>query len=160
DFKRLTAGETVKAMDGKDVTPDMVLEAPMKGQGFAVLAIPSLEHVSGFLERPEWQSDELLDNVQIFYWIFGRGVFDDPSIQEFIKSKPHIRHLVMGADISPNMITYESYAALFTKLHRLDPARFPVLHTLLVNKAGLDRAKALLTDYKEGKIQHMTPELW
>ncbi|KAG7123929.1 Aspartate kinase FUB3 like protein [Verticillium longisporum] len=127
DFKRLTAGETVKAMDGKDVTPDMVLEAPMKGQGFAVLAIPSLEHVSGFLERPEWQSDELLDNVQIFYWIFGRGVFDDPSIQEFIKSKPHIRHLVMGADISPNMITYESYAALFTKLHRLDPARFPVL---------------------------------
>ncbi|KAF3354269.1 Pectinesterase [Verticillium dahliae VDG1] len=32
--------------------------------------------------------------------------------------------------------------------------------TLLVNKAGLDRAKALLTDYKEGKIQHMTPELW
>ncbi|CRK16290.1 hypothetical protein BN1723_010919 [Verticillium longisporum] len=112
-------------MDGKDVTPDMVLEAPMKGQGFAVLAIPSLEHAPGFLERPEWQSDELLDNVQIFYWIFGRGVFDDPSIQEFIKSKPHVRHLVMGPDISPNMITYESYAALFTKLHRLDPARFP-----------------------------------
>ncbi|PNH49209.1 hypothetical protein VD0003_g7927 [Verticillium dahliae] len=127
DFKRLTAGETVKAMDGKDVTPDMVLEAPMKGQGFAVLAIPSLEHAPGFLERPEWQSDELLDNVQIFYWIFGKGVFDDPSIQEFIKSKPHVRHLVMGPDISPNMITYESYAALFTKLHRLDPARFPVL---------------------------------
>ncbi|KAL9944599.1 hypothetical protein D7B24_006269 [Verticillium nonalfalfae] len=32
--------------------------------------------------------------------------------------------------------------------------------TLLVNKAGLEHAKTLLTDYKEGKIQHMTPELW
>ncbi|KAM0324326.1 hypothetical protein ACHAQA_008106 [Verticillium albo-atrum] len=127
DFKLLTAGETVKGKDGKDVTPDMVLEAPMKGQGFAVLAIPSLEHVPAFLERPEWKSDELLDNVHVFYWIFGNGVFDDPSIQEFIKSKPNVRHLVMGPDISPNMITYESYAALFTKLHRLDPTRFPVL---------------------------------
>ncbi|KAM0275110.1 hypothetical protein ACHAQH_007548 [Verticillium albo-atrum] len=127
DFKLLTAGETVKGKDGKEVTPDMVLEAPMKGQGFAVLAIPSLEHVPAFLERPEWKSEQLLDNVQVFYWIFGKDVFDDPSIQEFIKSKPNVRHLVMGPDISPNMIAYESYAALFTKLHRLDPARFPVL---------------------------------
>ncbi|KAM0324323.1 hypothetical protein ACHAQA_008102 [Verticillium albo-atrum] len=32
--------------------------------------------------------------------------------------------------------------------------------TLLVNNAGLERSKQLLTDYKEGKIQHMTPDLW
>ncbi|KAG7115006.1 NADH:quinone reductase like protein [Verticillium longisporum] len=157
DFKRLTAGETVKAMDGKDVTPDMVLEAPMKGQGFAVLAIPSLEHAPGFLERPEWQSDELLDNVQIFYWIFGKGVFDDPSIQEFIKSKPHVRHLVMGPDISPNMITYESYAALFTKLHRLDPARFPVLQFDNTFR-GIPKVDGLTVEVgRTGMKAHMLP---
>ena len=32
--------------------------------------------------------------------------------------------------------------------------------TLLTGSAGLERAKTLLTDYKQGKIQDMTPELW
>ncbi|VUC32011.1 unnamed protein product [Clonostachys rosea] len=32
--------------------------------------------------------------------------------------------------------------------------------TLLAGKTGLERAKTLVTDYKTGKIEHMTPELW
>lgn len=32
--------------------------------------------------------------------------------------------------------------------------------TLFTGSAGLDSAKRLLTDYKQGKIQNMTPELW
>ncbi|KAK2039924.1 tricarboxylate carrier [Colletotrichum somersetense] len=32
--------------------------------------------------------------------------------------------------------------------------------TLLVGSTGLEQAKALLTDYKQGKITSMTPELW
>ncbi|KAK1579422.1 sideroflexin-5 [Colletotrichum navitas] len=32
--------------------------------------------------------------------------------------------------------------------------------TLLVGSTGLEQAKALLTDYKEGRIPSMTPELW
>ncbi|TDZ23899.1 putative mitochondrial transport protein fsf1 [Colletotrichum sidae] len=32
--------------------------------------------------------------------------------------------------------------------------------TLLVGSTGLEQAKSLLTDYKLGKIPHMTPELW
>lgn len=32
--------------------------------------------------------------------------------------------------------------------------------TLLAGKTGLENAKALVTDYKTGKIEHMTPELW
>ncbi|KAK0389214.1 hypothetical protein NLU13_2789 [Sarocladium strictum] len=32
--------------------------------------------------------------------------------------------------------------------------------TLLAGKTGLDRAKQLITDYKTGKIEHMSPELW
>lgn len=32
--------------------------------------------------------------------------------------------------------------------------------TLFAGSSGLEHAKTLLTDYKQGKIQHMTPELW
>lgn len=32
--------------------------------------------------------------------------------------------------------------------------------TLLTSSAGLERAKSLITDYKQGKIAEMNPELW
>lgn len=32
--------------------------------------------------------------------------------------------------------------------------------TLLVGSTGLEQAKSLLTEYKQGKIPSMTPELW
>lgn len=32
--------------------------------------------------------------------------------------------------------------------------------TLLVNNAGLEKAKQQLGEYKQGKIAQMTPELW
>ncbi|EDN97672.1 hypothetical protein SS1G_12526 [Sclerotinia sclerotiorum 1980 UF-70] len=36
----------------------------------------------------------------------------------------------------------------------------PASQTLLVNSAGLEHAKSLISSYKQGKIQEMTPELW
>lgn len=39
------------------------------------------------------------------------------------------------------------------------PADFS-LRTLFVSNAGLEHAKALVTQYKQGKIPSMTPELW
>lgn len=32
--------------------------------------------------------------------------------------------------------------------------------TLFTSSAGLERAKSLIVDYKQGKIREMTPELW
>lgn len=32
--------------------------------------------------------------------------------------------------------------------------------TLLAGSQGLENAKRLVTEYKTGKLQHMTPELW
>lgn len=32
--------------------------------------------------------------------------------------------------------------------------------TLLAGSQGLEKAKSLVTEYKTGKLQHMTPELW
>lgn len=36
----------------------------------------------------------------------------------------------------------------------------PSLSTLFAGKTGLENAKSLVTGYKTGKIEHMTPELW
>lgn len=32
--------------------------------------------------------------------------------------------------------------------------------TLFAGKTGLEKAKELVTDYKTGKVENMTPELW
>ena len=32
--------------------------------------------------------------------------------------------------------------------------------TLFAGKSGLEKAKKLVTDYKTGKVQEMSPELW
>lgn len=39
-------------------------------------------------------------------------------------------------------------------------ARVCPLSTLLVGSAGLEQAKSLLSEYKQGKIPSMTPDLW
>lgn len=36
----------------------------------------------------------------------------------------------------------------------------PLSSTLLAGSKGLENAKRLVTEYKTGKLQHMTPELW
>ncbi|ROT36059.1 hypothetical protein SODALDRAFT_328447 [Sodiomyces alkalinus F11] len=126
DFKLLTAGQAVKGKDGIDVTPDMVLEAPIKGSGFALFEIPSRDYVQHFVDRPEWRSEGLMDQVHVLYWVLGESVFDDPAIQSFIRERPGVRHVVMAPDVSPNMLAFESYAALLTTLRRIDPDRFPI----------------------------------
>lgn len=37
---------------------------------------------------------------------------------------------------------------------------FGVYRTLLTGSSGLEHAKGLVSAYKQGKIAHMTPELW
>jgi ribonuclease Z len=127
DFKLLTKGESVKGTDGATVTPDMVLGPGIAGTGFALLEVPTIGHVQGLLARPEWTAADLMDGVHIFYWSLGRGVFEDASLQAFMKERPDIKHVIMAPDVSPNMITYESFAALQTSLGRVDPDRYPIL---------------------------------
>jgi hypothetical protein len=40
------------------------------------------------------------------------------------------------------------------------PLTSPPSSTLFAGTTGLENAKRLLTDYKQGKIKHMSPELW
>ncbi|KAF6821077.1 tRNA processing endoribonuclease [Colletotrichum sojae] len=126
-LKELADGKTVKDAKGEDVTPDMVMGAPLKPCGFAVIDMPNTSMVDSFLARPEWKNTALLDNVPVFYWILGPSVIDDARIQSFMKERSDIRHKVIAPDVSPNMLSFESHALMLAKLRRIDPERFPLL---------------------------------
>jgi ribonuclease Z len=127
DFKLLTNGQNAPGKDGKIVTPDMVLDARIPGNGFAVVDIQDMSYLDNFFTRPEWSNQELLSNVAVFYWILARGIVDDSRLQKFMNDRPAIKHVVLSPDTSPNMLALESHAGLVTKLHRIDPERFPLL---------------------------------
>ncbi|KAJ0160090.1 Ribonuclease Z 1 [Colletotrichum tanaceti] len=127
DFKHLANGVTVKGETGNDVTPDMVLGAPTKPVGFAIIDIANSSYIESFLGRSEWKNATLMDNVPAFFWILGRSVIDDARIQNFIKERPHVQHTIMAPDVSPNMVAMDSYGLLNAKLRRIDPERFPPL---------------------------------
>ncbi|KAG7050938.1 metallo-beta-lactamase superfamily protein [Colletotrichum scovillei] len=127
DNKKLTDGVSVQGKDGITVTPEMVLEAPIKPQGFTVIDIADASYIDSFLGRPEWQNANLMDGVHVFNWILGPTVIDDPRIQQFMKERPDVQHLVMSTDTSPNMLALDSYAILHGYLRQIDPDRFPQL---------------------------------
>ncbi|OHE91942.1 metallo-beta-lactamase superfamily protein [Colletotrichum orchidophilum] len=127
DNKKLTEGVSVQGKDGNIVTPEMVLEAPIKPQGFTVIDIADASYIDSFLGRSEWQNAKLMDGIPIFHWILGPTVIDDPRIQKFMKERPDVKHIVMSTDTSPNMLALESYAGLHSNLRRIDPDRFPQL---------------------------------
>ncbi|KAK1982191.1 metallo-beta-lactamase superfamily protein [Colletotrichum cereale] len=128
NFKHLAAGRTVVGKTGNEVTPDMVLGERLKPVGFAVIDIANTSFIESFLGRSEWQNQTLMESVPIFYWVLGQSVIDDPRIQNFIKERPGVKHVIMAPDACPNMVAMESYALLHAKLRRIDPDRFPVLN--------------------------------
>ncbi|KAF4511466.1 hypothetical protein G6O67_003262 [Ophiocordyceps sinensis] len=127
DFKRLTAGESVLGKGGVTVTPDMVLGERQPGHGIVVADIPSPDFVDAFMERPEWQSAELMSHIAIMYWIVGPGLAEDPRLQAFIEKHRQVKHVLCADDTCPNMITHSGPAEIQVKLRRIDPQRFPLL---------------------------------
>ncbi|OLN83273.1 Ribonuclease Z 1 [Colletotrichum chlorophyti] len=128
DFKHLANGKVVKGKDDMDVTPDMVLEAPMAPNGFAVIDIGNASFIDSFMNRAEWKKPNVTDNVHVFFWSLGPSVIDDERIQNFMRERPDVKHVVLSRDTSPNMVALESSAVLLAKLRRIDPDRFPALH--------------------------------
>lgn len=126
DFKLLTAGQSVQGKDGL-VTPEMVLGEPQQGRGLIVADIGGQDFIESFLERPEWKSKELMENVAVMYWILGPGMTDDARIQQFIQQHASIKHIFCAEDTCPNMITHPGAATIQTKLRRIDAERFPLL---------------------------------
>lgn len=127
DFKLLTAGQSVTAADGTVVTPDMVLGAAQRGNGFIVADIPSRDFLDAFLERAEWSSTDLMSNIVVMYWNFPTGLASDPRVQKFVEDHAEIKHVFCAEDTCPNMVSNPGPAELQVKLRRIDPERFPLL---------------------------------
>ncbi|KFG81572.1 putative tRNA processing endoribonuclease Trz1 [Metarhizium anisopliae] len=126
DFKLLTAGQSVEGKDGEVVTPDMVLGERQPGKGIIIADIASPDFLESFLERPEWESPEMMEHICVMYWILGSDLTSDARIKKFIEKRPHIKHIFCSQDTCPNMITHPGAAEIQTKLRRIDPERFPL----------------------------------
>jgi ribonuclease Z len=128
NFKLLTAGQTVQSENGVTVTPDQVLGEKQPGRGFIVADIASTDFIDAFLERPEWNSAELMANIQTAFWILGPNVVSDSRLQKFMADRPAMKHILCSQETCPNMVTHPSAVELLAKLRRIDPERFPIVN--------------------------------
>ncbi|KAG6033576.1 hypothetical protein E4U41_006872 [Claviceps citrina] len=126
DCRLLTLGQSVEGKDGMVVTPEMVLGEPQPGRGIIIADIATPDLVEPFMQRPEWQAKEVMENVHVMYWILGTGLASDVRIQQFTERHPQMKHILCARDTCPNMLTHPGAAQIQTKLRRLDPERFPL----------------------------------
>lgn len=132
-FQALQRGFTVKSRDGTTVTPDMVLEPSRIGGGFALIDLPSVDHVQDLVSRPEWKMPRIMDGLQAMVWNLGRGVAGDPALRSFLAQHTTLRHIVSSPDISPNYLAFDSSSALVIRLNQIDSRRYPIpIHSNLV----------------------------
>lgn len=129
NFARLTAGETLTLPNGTIVTPGDVLEPTRPGTGFAVVDLPDVSYIAGFLSQPEWADvPRVATEIGAFFYILGLGVAADPRIQTFVTAHSHASHIVSSVDICPDTITFKGAATAATKLNLMDRTYFPLPH--------------------------------
>lgn len=119
DYARLTRGDSVESLDGKTVTPEMVLGPPRPGKGLAIIDLPSVEYVENLVNRPEWNSPAVTTDLEAFLWILGPGVGDHPKLREFVAKMPNAKHIVSSSDYCPNYLSLPSVAGSSIRLARL-----------------------------------------
>ncbi|KAL8999876.1 MAG: hypothetical protein Q9169_001417 [Polycauliona sp. 2 TL-2023] len=122
----LQSGTTVMSRDRVTVTPDMVMEPPRIGGGFAVLDLPSKDYLASLLARPEWTSSRIMNGLQAIVWILGPGLARDQTLQAFMQQHSGLKHVVSAPDISPNYIAFDSTAALLIRLNQIDSQRYQI----------------------------------
>lgn len=157
DFKLLTAGQTVKGKDGIDVTPEMCVDPPIEGHGFAFIDLPDLDYVDAFLARPEWEDPSIMDTIDAIYWNLGRDVVQDERLQKFMKDRPTKHHRVFSPDVSPNTISMESAASQMLKMHKIDPDRFPLL--VHENEPNWSHPEGLFEVARVGSKLQLSPKI-
>ncbi|KAI1212346.1 beta-lactamase-like protein [Annulohypoxylon truncatum] len=124
NFKNLTRGEKVEGKDGMVVTPEMVLGETVPGSGFAIINLPDSSYIDPLVYRTEWSDDNIMKGVYVIFWQLGRGVGNEPRLQEFMQKMSKVKHIVSSVDACPNRISLESVAAQAFKLRCIDPDRF------------------------------------
>ncbi|KAL4934534.1 ribonuclease Z [Aspergillus undulatus] len=126
DYSALTNGKNVMSEDGNVVTPDMVLGPPKRGKGLAVLDLPTSKYVESLLNRPEWKSPSVTENLEAFLWILGPGVGDHPRLREFVASFPDSKHIVSSTDYCPNYLAMQSVAGSNIRMARLRSQNYAI----------------------------------
>ncbi|KAI1464702.1 uncharacterized protein F4812DRAFT_441664 [Daldinia caldariorum] len=163
DYKKLVAGENVVGQDGVVVTPDMVLAESVPGNGFAVVDLPDPSYIDALVNRTEWSNDSLMNGIHVIYWILGRGVINDPRLQEFMqrKRKSEIKHIVSSPDTCANRIVFDSVTAQTFKLRCIDPDRFylPVFdNAVSISNTSTKEPSPIYEGSKLGKVVQFAPQ--
>ncbi|KAJ5433893.1 hypothetical protein N7491_004488 [Penicillium cf. griseofulvum] len=125
-YSALTKGESVQSLDGKTITPDMVLGQTRAGKGVAIMEVPSSEYLDDLVSRAEWKSPAVTTELQAFIWILGPGVAEHPKFQKFVASMSHCKHTVSSTDHCPNYLAMTSSASSTVRLARLKPDSYAV----------------------------------
>ncbi|KAI1104689.1 hypothetical protein F4804DRAFT_306514 [Jackrogersella minutella] len=153
DFRILTGLKSVVGKDGITVTPEMVLEDSVPGNGFAIIDLPDPSYIEPLVNRPEWSDDKIINNVLIIFWTLGPGVMKEPRLQEFMQKMSTMKHVVSSPDSSPNRLSLESAAAQAFKLRCIDPDRFPLpIYNNLVSLSNTPTAQTTSSIYEHGQI--------
>ncbi|CAG8923119.1 unnamed protein product [Penicillium salamii] len=168
-FAKLTKGESVESMDGKIVTPEMVLGTPRLGKGVAIMDVPSPEYVEDLVNRAEWNSPTVMAGLQAFIWILGSGVAEHPEFQAFVAKMSHCTHTVSGTDQCPNYLALTSCASSAVQLASLQPKSYgvPVHDNITLPQHGSSNAgsksavaalqNSMLTPLSPGHILDIEP---
>ncbi|KAI0115037.1 hypothetical protein F4814DRAFT_418018 [Daldinia grandis] len=160
-YKLLASGQSVVGNDGVVVTPDMVLEPNIPGNGFAVVDLPDPSYIDALVNRTEWSNDSLMDGVHVIYWILGRGVVNEPRVQEFMQKKSAIRHIVSSPDTCPNRLSFDSVTAQTFKLRCIDPDRFhlPIYNNKVsISNTPTTNISPIYESSKIGKVVQFAPQ--
>lgn len=155
-FGKLSKGESVQNQDGETITPDMVIGPDRPGNGFAILDVPSVDHLEVLLEREEFQSEELMKDIKIFYWALGSGVSGNPALQKFMDRFREVQHFVSSVDDCPDRLAFESVAAQTVRLAAIDPSRYcvPTFQPYSVPQRTIHSHNSIGT---AGMLQNATP---
>ncbi|KAI1644797.1 uncharacterized protein F4817DRAFT_345758 [Daldinia loculata] len=160
-YSLLTSGQNVVGEDGFVVTPDMVLEPNIPGNGFAVVDLPDPSYIDALVNRTEWSNDNLMEGVHVIYWILGPGVVNEPRLQEFMQKKSAIRHIVSSPDNCPNRLAFDSVTTQTFKLRCIDPDRFrlPIYdNNVSISNASTTHVSSLYESSKLGKVVQFAPQ--
>ncbi|KAK3332545.1 hypothetical protein B0T19DRAFT_344987, partial [Cercophora scortea] len=126
DFKLLAAGQSVTTEDGSVITPEMVLESSIAGHGFAIIDIRSVDLIDSLVARPEWSNPEIMSGVDAIYWIISSEVLAHPKLVGFMEQHSHLKHVILGNNLSSNHLAMTAPTTQIIKLNRVDPERFPL----------------------------------
>ncbi|KAI1928829.1 hypothetical protein LOZ39_003386 [Ophidiomyces ophidiicola] len=135
DYRRLTENQSVQSIDGRTITPDMVLGETRVGKGVAIVELPGIEYVKNFIERPEWKSTEVMKGITVFIWILGKDVGSHPQIQEFISNMAQAKHIFSSPDYCPDHLAFRAVARSTIEFSEIDgdrysPPKFTPCHAL------------------------------